>query len=218
MSDLLLRATAKAGLSEDDPLYAVVAAQSEMIESFIASVSQSASGTQSASGNGTHPIQLKAGQLAAIENTLKSLPNHADLQSIRSELLKEIRNGGGENKLLAAFLEAWSVDQARKRSRKATVTDWLIRIGVIAVVFVVVFGSGFFTCWVIDHRSNNPRADKPINFQQSDTPSNVYKGVGEQRSRKPRPWKRTLSASDSGPTPWRAKSDFLSVSNRIRPS
>ena len=26
-----------------------------------------------------------------------------------------------------------------------------------------------------------------------------------------RPWKRTLSASDSGPTPRRAKSDFLSV-------
>jgi hypothetical protein len=29
-----------------------------------------------------------------------------------------------------------------------------------------------------------------------------------------RPWKRTLSASDSGPTPRRAKSDFLSVSVR----
>ena len=27
----------------------------------------------------------------------------------------------------------------------------------------------------------------------------------------PRRWKRTLSASDSRPTPWRAKSDFLSV-------
>jgi hypothetical protein len=40
MSDLLLRATAKAGLSEDDPLYAVVAAQSEMIEGFLAEMNR----------------------------------------------------------------------------------------------------------------------------------------------------------------------------------
>jgi hypothetical protein len=40
MSDLLLHATAKAGLSEDDPLYAVVAAQSEMIEGFLAEMNR----------------------------------------------------------------------------------------------------------------------------------------------------------------------------------
>src|SRR4029077_13073999 len=31
-----------------------------------------------------------------------------------------------------------------------------------------------------------------------------------------RPWKRTLSASHSGPTPRRAKSDFLSVEDNVR--
>jgi hypothetical protein len=166
MSDLtpavrekLFPTAAKAGLTEDDPLYAVLAAQSEMLKAFLDTLPAT---------NGSQPADLKLSQLSdlikrteALAMSVKSLPRREDIEKLLGVA------GLKENPDLTAFLEEWRITKSQESSPKSAVTRWLGQVAMMAVIAFIVFGAGYIVCWIHLRKDVDARVDRIIDAQQS---------------------------------------------------
>ena len=156
----LLLDTSRNGLSESDPLWGLLLAQSELLKAFLAELPTS----KPSGSNGDAPLpMMRSSQIESLASAIKSLPQRIDIQKMIQAA------GQGDNPELTAFLDDWRVTKATQTKRRLydQICHWIIVVVIVAGLIAAACLTTYLVTWRTIEAEADARIDRLISAQPS---------------------------------------------------